>query len=846
VALLAAVGVGACAEGVTQVGPEDIVALRVTPDSALLAVGRTLQVRAFPLDETSAVIAGQDVSWTSTDVGVVSVDDDGLATGVSDGTAEIVASVASFEARTVVTVAPPPLIVLSADSLNFATQAGGADPPPDSVMITNGGTFALVGMTVDSTVYSGGAQDWLMAMLGTSAAPTALTLTPSATGLTTAGTFTALVWLSGIDADPVAVTVVLEIMPGAASDVAVNDGDAQSAAVGTNVPIAPSVVVTDVFGNGVPNIQVTFAVTAGGGATTDPVVTTDAGGVARVGSWTLGTISGDNTLTVTPAGLGSVQIAAVGVPGAATKLQINAGDNQSAVAGAAVTVSPSVAVLDDFDNGVAGVSVTFAVTSGGGSIAGATQTTDSLGIASVGSWTLGSVAGVNTLLVTSGAVADSVTVTATGLTGAAVAIQLQAGDVQTDTVAATLGTAYAVKVVDVNGNGVAGVPVSWGVTGGGGAIGSTSNTDANGIATSVRVLGTTVGPHLAEGGVGGLTGSPIVFTATATAGAPAVVNELAGAGQAATVGTDLPIDPLVSVEDQFGNPIAGHSVTFLVTGGAGSVAPSAAVLTDASGEASVSAWTLGTVSGANNNALQALAAGTGLAGNPVSWTASADADVPVSISVVPATDGQEAVTGNNVANPPMVTVIDQFGNGVPGVTIDFSPSGSGSVGSPSTATNAGGQAATTWAVDVGGVTLQDDGTFPNSLSATVQGTALATSFTGDAIYSYATHVNPIWAATNCTGCHGGAFPSSGLSLDGSATANRTEMVNVIPSCGPFSPAVRIVSGAGGVAAATTNSVMMMYATGVLPAGNCGSVSMTVSVTNQAVLQAWIQNGAPNN
>jgi adhesin/invasin len=604
--------------------------------------------------------------------------------------------------------------------------------------------------------------------------------------------------------------------------------------------------VTDVFGNGVPNIQVTFSVTAGGGSTTDPVVATDAGGIARVGSWTLGTVSGDNTLTATPAGLSTVQIAATAVPGAATKLQVSAGDNQSAVAGAAVTVSPSVVALDDFDNGVAGIAVTFVVASGGGSIIGATQTTDSLGVAAVGGWTLGSVAGVNTLLVTSGGVADSVTVTATGLTGAAVAIQLEAGDAQTDTVAATLGTAYAVRVVDLNGNGVAGIPVSWGVTGGGGTIGPTSNTDANGIATSVRVLSTTVGPHLAEGGVGGLTGSPIVFTATATTGAPAVVNELAGAGQTGTVGADLPIDALVSVEDQFGNPIAGHSVTFSVTGGGGAVAPSAAVLTDANGEATVSAWTLGTVAGANNNALQALAAGTGLGGNPVSWTASAAADVPVSISVIPSTDGQQAVTGNNVANPPTVTVVDQFGNGVPGVVVDFAASGSGSVGSSSPSTNASGQASTTWTVDATGVVLQDDGTFPNTLSATVQGTAVSTAFSADAIYSFANDVNPMWSASGCTGCHGGSFPASDLSLDGSAAANWTEMVNVIPLCGPFGPAVRIVSSAGGVAAASTNSVMMMYATGVLPSGDCGSVSMTVSTSNQAILRAWIQNGAPNN
>jgi parallel beta-helix repeat protein len=50
---------------------------------------------------------------------------------------------------------------------------------------------------------------------------------------------------------------------------------------------------------------------------------------------------------------------------------------------------PTVRVLDEFDNPVSGVTVSFEVTSGGGSVSGATQVTDSAGHAQVGSWTLG-------------------------------------------------------------------------------------------------------------------------------------------------------------------------------------------------------------------------------------------------------------------------------------------------------------------------------------------------------------------------------------------------------------------------------------------------------------------------
>jgi adhesin/invasin len=51
-----------------------------------------------------------------------------------------------------------------------------------------------------------------------------------------------------------------------------------------------------------------------------------------------------------------------------------------------------VRVTDANGQGVAGVTVNFAVTAGGGSVTGASQVTDAAGVAAVGSWTLGSTA----------------------------------------------------------------------------------------------------------------------------------------------------------------------------------------------------------------------------------------------------------------------------------------------------------------------------------------------------------------------------------------------------------------------------------------------------------------------
>ncbi len=99
-------------------------------------------------------------------------------------------------------------------------------------------------------------------------------------------------------------------------------------------------------------------------------------------------------------------------------IAINAGNNESATVGTAVSTAPSVIVKDQYGNPVASVSVTFEIATGGGSLTGGSATTNTSGIATVGSWTLGTTAGSNTLTATSGSLTGSpVSFTATGTAG---------------------------------------------------------------------------------------------------------------------------------------------------------------------------------------------------------------------------------------------------------------------------------------------------------------------------------------------------------------------------------------------------------------------------------------------
>ncbi len=84
----------------------------------------------------------------------------------------------------------------------------------------------------------------------------------------------------------------------------------------------------------------------------------------------------------------------------APSIAINAGDDQTAMAGTAVPVAPSVIVRDGNGHPMLNVTITFQPTNGSGVVSGALTTTDANGVATAGSWTLGPIANPDSLRVT--------------------------------------------------------------------------------------------------------------------------------------------------------------------------------------------------------------------------------------------------------------------------------------------------------------------------------------------------------------------------------------------------------------------------------------------------------------
>src|SRR5438046_92937 len=102
--------------------------------------------------------------------------------------------------------------------------------------------------------------------------------------------------------------------------------------------------------------------------------------------------AGPNPLTATASGVTGrpATFTANGTTGAGSSIALNGGNNQSATAGTTVATPASVIVRDANGNPVAGVSVTFAVASGGGTVSPTTPvTTGGEGVAAVASWALG-------------------------------------------------------------------------------------------------------------------------------------------------------------------------------------------------------------------------------------------------------------------------------------------------------------------------------------------------------------------------------------------------------------------------------------------------------------------------
>lgn len=244
-------------------------------------------------------------------------------------------------------------------------------------------------------------------------------------------------------------------------------------------------------------------------------------------------------------------------------------------------------------------------------------------------------------------------------------------------------------------------------------------------------------------------------------------------------------------------------------------------------------------------------AGTFTAGVPVLSDVATNSPLELIVSLVmtpgqpaqlvkAAGDNQIVVAGVPAPIAPTVLVRDAFGNPRPGVQVVFTvSSGNGGVTGAIATSDAQGFAS------VGSWTLQTDATspsgaspgrYPNTLQASATGVG-TTTFTGSAIYSFATHVQPVFSAS-CTFsvCHRvGVVPP-----DLTPGAAHAAIVGVPTPC---------TAGVNRVEPGQVEQSALMQLMDGIAVGGCVRPMPPLAILSDSlrnVVRSWIRNNALNN
>lgn len=511
-------------------------------------------------------------------------------------------------------------------------------------------------------------------------------------------------------------TVTLVIQPRPPT-LQLSSGGGQVAAPGERLtePVVVRVVGSD--GNGRSGIQVSFAPTHGG-SVAPSAATTDADGIART-IWTLGNPAGPQELKVlAPGTTGSpVTVAATAkVPDApspepkpdtaqapnpgppapprvATRLEFK-GTPAGGVVGLTLP-AVRVAALDDSGNVAEDYKNPVSLTllgEKGNTLQGNRNVSAVGGTADFAGLVISSIGSAFRLVATSGNLRPDTSAAFAIVAGAATKIVIESGDAQTGAVSSPLASPLTAKVTDAFGNPVGLVSVKFAVASGGGSISLvTAQTSPTGLAATTWTLGPSPGPQSVTATADGLQGSPLTWTATATAGS--ALARLAFIQPPSNTVAGRKMTPPVIVQALRANgtndPTFRGEVTLTL-----SLNPGGATLQG--GSASIGAGAVAfndlTIDRAGKSyQMVASAPGAESATSPLFDVGSAQ---PSALTIVGG-DGQDGIVSTELAAPLAVRVTDDLGNPVEGVTVSWNVD-AGALSAAATATNTLGVAEVRW------------------------------------------------------------------------------------------------------------------------------------------------------
>jgi 5-hydroxyisourate hydrolase-like protein (transthyretin family) len=371
-----------------------------------------------------------------------------------------------------------------------------------------------------------------------------------------------------------------ETATAATQTLAVNGGNNQSGGVSTTLPTALSVLAT-INGNPASGVSVTFSDGNAGGTFGTPTATTNSSGIAS-STYTLPSTAKTVTINATATGYSTATFTETATSSAQV-LMVSGGNNQSGGTG---TTLPTALTITATKGGklASGVVVTFSDGGAGGTFGTPTVTTSAQGRAS-STYTLP--ATPQTVTVTVSATSYTSALFTENATSTLVSsIVVTSGAKQSGTVGSTLPNPIVVTAKNSSGKGVSGASVSFTDNGAGGTFSpNPATTAANGQASTSYTLPTVPKATIT---VTASSGSASVnLTEKSVVGPATNLTIVSGNNQSGTHGTRLLKNLVVSVTDQFSNPIQGVTVSF-TDNGAGGTLSNANPITGANGQVSIS------------------------------------------------------------------------------------------------------------------------------------------------------------------------------------------------------------------------------------------------------------------
>jgi Big-like domain-containing protein/PKD domain-containing protein len=445
---------------------------------------------------------------------------------------------------------------------------------------------------------------------------------------------------------------------GEPAHVTIMSGNGQSQPVSS--ALAPLVVkVTDTQGRAISGVTVefTFDDAASDASVAPPSAKTDPSGQTST-TITLpshvGAVNGRARVSDSPAATPvEAAFTATALPDNASVVQAFAGDGQSGPVGSALSQPLVALVTDQFNNPIAGVTITWTV-EGGGSVSESSTQTGPDGKTSV-TRTLGTVAGQQSAKATAEALAGSPSVTFSheATAGSASRIEKFAGDGQSAQAGAELSAPLVVRVLDGQGNPVVGRAVTWVVGAGGGSVTpQNTTTDAQGKASTRWTLGSSVGTNTVNAVVSGV--GTATFSATATAGSVSASQSRVTVSDGSITAGSETSTITVRVRDANGTGVSGVSVSVSSSGSGNQIDPGSAT----SDDNGVATFTFSSTVGGEDKTITAVAGGVTLDQHPTISVKKADSRTRITgHDPNPSTSGQSVhVT---------VTVSSSQGGGTP-------------------------------------------------------------------------------------------------------------------------------------------------------------------------------------